>query len=133
MVVDGRADVVGSYRDRVLGAIDRARAAAVAVPVELAKDGGGLRVRVAGAAAPRSASLWLVGFDRHHVTQIGAGENGGRSLAEWNIVRGVEPLGDWQGAAVETLVPAAKLAGYERVAVVLQETDGRVLGVALAP
>ncbi|MEJ0068911.1 MAG: DUF1223 domain-containing protein [Pseudomonadota bacterium] len=133
MVVDGRTDVVGSYRNQVLGAIDQARAAAaVAVPVELAAQADGLRVRIGGGPALRPATLWLVGFDRHHVTQIGAGENGGRSLAEWNIVRGFEPLGDWQGTPVETNVPAVKLAGYERVAVVLQEAGGRVLGAALA-
>jgi hypothetical protein len=131
MVIDGRTEMVGSYRAEVLQAIAAARAAAVAVPVELAAQEDGLRVRVAaGDDATRHATLWLVGFDRHHETQIGAGENGGRKLAEWNIVRGLEPLGEWQGAAYETTVPAAKLAGYERVAVLLQESGGRILGAA---
>jgi len=131
MIVDGRTDVVGSDRAGVLQAIAAARAAALAVPVELADQEDGMRVRVAaGGAETRHATLWLVGFDRHHVTQVGTGENGGRSLAEWNIVRGLEPLGDWQGAAYETTVPAAKLAGYERVAVLLQESGGRILGAA---
>src|SRR5437868_14761375 len=34
MVVDGRIDVVGSYRDQVLRAIDRARQDAATVPIE---------------------------------------------------------------------------------------------------
>jgi len=132
MVVDGRTEMVGSYRAEVLQAIAAARAAAVAVPVELAARDDGLRVRVAaGDDTTRHATLWLVGFDRHHETQVGAGENGGRKLAEWNIVRGLEPLGEWQGAAYETTIPAAKLAGYERVAVLLQETGGRILGAAV--
>jgi hypothetical protein len=134
MVVDGRTDVVGSYRGEVLHAIDQARVAAVAVPIDLATQPDGMRVRIAGdESAPHRATLWLVGFDRHHVTQIGAGENGGRQLAEWNIVRGLESLGDWQGAPYETTIPAAKLAGYERVAVMLQEPGGRILGAAATP
>jgi hypothetical protein len=132
MVVDGSAEMVGSERAEVLQAIAAARAAELAVPIELAVQEAGLRVRVAqGGAETRRATLLLVGFDRHHVTQIGAGENGGRSLAEWNVVRGLEPLGEWQGAAFETTVPAAKLAGYERVAVLLQESGGRVIGAAV--
>jgi hypothetical protein len=131
MVVDGRTDVVGSYRGEVLQAIAAARAGAAAVPVELAAQADGLHVRV-GDGAARAATLWLVGFDRHHETRVGAGENGGRTLAEWNVVRGFETLGDWRGAATEATVPAARLAGYERVAVVLQATDGAILGAAVA-
>jgi hypothetical protein len=132
MVVDGRIDVVGSYRDRVLAAIDRARLAAVAVPVECAAGPDGVRVRVGAAEAPgsRRATVWLIGFDQHRVTKVGSGENGGRTLAEWHIVRGIEPLADWTGAAWETVVPAATVARYERLAVVLQEPGGRVLGAA---
>ena len=132
MVVDGRTDVVGSYRDEVLQAIAAARAAAVAVPIDTASDAGGLRVRVgANEAGAKRATLWLVGFDRHHETRIGAGENGGHTLAEWNIVRGFESIGDWQGTAYETTVPADKLAGYERVALVLQAASGRILGATV--
>jgi hypothetical protein len=131
MVVDGRTDVVGSYRADVLQAIDQARAASVTVPLELAAADDGLRVRVgAGRPDARRATLWLIGFDRHHETAIGAGENGGRTLAEWHVVRGFEPLAEWTGAATDTTVPAAALARYERVALVLQEAGGRVLGAA---
>jgi hypothetical protein len=131
MVVDGRTDVVGSYRADVLQAIDQARAASVTVPLELAAADDGLRVRVgAGRPDARRATLWLIGFDRRHETAIGAGENGGRTLAEWHIVRGFEPLAEWTGAATDATVPAAALARYERVALVLQEAGGRVLGAA---
>ncbi|HUA55594.1 MAG TPA: DUF1223 domain-containing protein [Candidatus Sulfotelmatobacter sp.] len=134
MVIDGRIDVVGSYRDRVLRAIDRARAAAVTVPIGCAAEADGVRVRVAGAdPALGRATLWLIGYDRHHETVVGAGENGGRTLAEWQIVRGIEPLGAWTGAPYETTVPTATLARYERTALVLQADGGRILGATLAP
>ncbi len=129
MVIDGRTDVVGSYRDRVLAAIDKARAASVAVPLTLSVRDEAIDVRI-GAADAKPAKLWLVGFDRHHVTKIGAGENGGRSLAEWHLVRGVTTLAAWTGTAHEATVPAERLSGYERVAVLLQGDDGRMLGAA---
>jgi hypothetical protein len=131
MVIDGRTDVVGSYRDRVLAAIDKARAVSVVVPLTLSVRDDAIDVRIGGAEA-KPAKLWLVGFDRHHVTKIGAGENGGRTLSEFNVVRGVEPLGDWSGAPLDVTVPAAKWSGYERIAVVLQETGGHVIGAAIA-
>jgi hypothetical protein len=142
MVIDGRIDVVGSYRDQVLAAIDRARAAAATVPIACTAGPDGAQVRVAGSGTESAtgsaigggrATLWLVGFDRHHETVVGAGENGGRTLAEWQIVRGIESLGAWTGAPLETTVPAAALARYERAALVLQAADGRILGAALVP
>jgi len=133
MVIDGKTDVVGSYRGEVLAAIAAARAGAAAVPIDLTTQGDGLQVRVGAGAPGQRAALWLVGFDAHHETRVGAGENGGRTLAEWNIVRGVVPLGDWRGAADARSVPADKLAGFERVAVVLQADDGSVLGAAATP
>jgi hypothetical protein len=131
MVVDGRIDVIGSERANVLKAIDRARAAQVTVPIELATEAGGLRVRVGAGEAPSAgASLWLVGFDRQRVTKIGAGENGGRTLPEWHIVRGFTRLPDWTGTAQDVGVPAQQVSGYERVAVLLQDAAGRMLGAA---
>jgi hypothetical protein len=133
MVVDGRIDVVGSYRDAVLDAIENARAKAIAVPVECSVASDGVRVRIAGGSPEmRRATVWLIGFDRRHDTQVGAGENGGRTLTEWQIVRGIEPLAEWSGNPYETVVPAATLARYERAAVVLQEPGGRILGAAAA-
>src|SRR4051812_17852201 len=50
MVVDGGIDVVGSERADVLKAIDAARASQRTVPIEVARDGDGLRVRVGAGA-----------------------------------------------------------------------------------
>ena len=106
MVVDGRIDVVGSERADVLKAIDAAREGQNTVPIELARDGDGLRVRV------------------------GAGENGGRTLTEFNIVRHFDQVGRWQGAVMMQDVPLATLEGAESVALLLQAPDGAVLGAA---
>ncbi len=69
----------------------------------------------------------LVGFDAMHVTQVGAGENAGRTLTEVNVVRSVKELPGWKGAAMSLVVD--RPAGA-RVAVLLQGGDGRVLAAA---
>jgi len=66
----------------------------------------------------------LVGFDRSHTTQVGAGENSGRSLTEANVVRAFAVVGDWTGQAAT--LHATRLAG-ERQAVLVQARDGRIL------
>ena len=123
MVVDGVTGFVGSNRPEGLSAI--AAAAPKPVSVSLIREGQILLVKV-GAGAGR-AQVLLVGFDPSHETQIGRGENGGRTLVETNIVRSLTPLGGWSGLAVELRsLPAAG----EGFAVLLQTEDGRIIGAA---
>lgn len=131
VVIEGQSDVIGSRRAEVLGGIDRARDRAPVVPLALAMSADGLRVDIGARAAARAATLWLVGFDRFHETKVGAGENGGRMLPEYNIVRGLEALGSWSGDAAAFDLPAGRLARYENVALLLQERGGRMLGAAV--
>lgn len=128
MVVDGRYQAVGSDPDAVRRAIARARGEAAAVPLTIRADGGG--VRIAAAAGAGQGTIVLLGFDRRHTTPIGSGENGGRTLTETNVVRAIAPVAAWTGAALDTVAP--RPAG-ERVAVLLQADDGRILAAATLP
>lgn len=129
MVVDGRADVVGSDRTGAFAAIRQAgRSASAQAPVQVARDGSGVTISIGAAAG--SGTVWLVGYDSSHTTSVGRGENGGRSLTESNIVRAIEPLGPWHGEAM-TLRHAAP-AG-ERLAVLVQADDGGFVGVGMPP
>lgn len=133
LIVDGRADVVGSDEPAVLRAIRDAAAAMPPPPplrlAERADAGPGRTVVVElGAAAGLPAGLvLLVGYDREHRTAVGRGENGGRTLLEANIVRSLVPLGSWNGAALRLERP--RPAG-ERLAVLVQAADGRMLAAA---
>jgi hypothetical protein len=127
MVVNGVYGFVGSRRNEGLAAVaSAARVAAQRVPIRLMRDGPSLVVAI-GRGAGHAAAL-LVGFDPQHQTNVGRGENGGRTLLESNIVRSMTPVGSWSGAEAEFRTPAP--AG-ERFAALLQANDGRILGVAL--
>lgn len=123
MVVDGTTGFVGSRRSQGLSAI--AAAARKQIPVSLVRDGGSLLIRI-GAGAGR-AQVLLVGFDPSHETQIGRGENSGRTLLESNIVRSLTPVGAWSGASID--LRAQPPAG-QAFAVLLQAENGSIIGAA---
>jgi hypothetical protein len=128
IVVDGSTGLVGSYRDDVNKAIASARAAnRTAADVRVvAKDG---KVSIDVGAGQGVAKVFLVGFDREHVTPIGRGENRGRTMAESNIVRSFRPVADWRGAPVHIEQP---LPDGEQVAVILEAPDGHIVGASRA-
>ena len=124
MVIGGRHDAVGSDRRAVLAAVAAAKAAP-SVPLRLRAEAGALRIEVgAGAGA---GTLLLVGFDAEHTTRVAAGENGGHTLREVNVVRSLVPAGAWTGGPLT--LTAARPEGA-RTAVLLQAADGRMLGAA---
>ena len=119
---------MGSDRAEVLAAIGAAAATPPGASLRLGRDAAGL-VLEAGAGAG-TGTLLLVGFDPAHTTRIAGGENGGRTLAEVNVVRSINPAGAWHGAAVSLHMPQP--AG-ERTALLLQADDGRLLAAAVLP
>jgi hypothetical protein len=142
IVIDGRADYVGSNRSGIGNALKETR---VGVPVKLSVGNGAADVRLGpgeqaqGTKAPGEKEVGgdvvLVAYLRKAVTAIGRGENAGRTLDEYNIVRAVVPLGRWDGGAQEF---HAKLTALPRdatdVAVLVQlPRHGAVVGAATQP
>jgi hypothetical protein len=125
IVVDGLNSHVGSYRDEIGSAIDRAKAAATTAAVKVSRNGNQLLVEV-GPGEGRGRVL-LVGFDHYHKTAIRRGENGGRTFEELNVVRSVRPLADWQG---KTLRLTERTPEGEDAAVLVEASDGRIVGAA---
>ncbi len=128
IVVDGSTGLVGSYREDVNKAIATAHSErrTVADVRVVAKDG---KVAIDVGAGQGAAKVFLVGFDREHVTPIGRGENRGRTMAESNIVRSFRPVADWRGAPVhiEQALPEG-----EELAVILEAPDGHIVGASRA-
>ncbi|GAB7521433.1 DUF1223 domain-containing protein [Paraburkholderia sp. 2C] len=126
MVVDGAVGFVGSNRSAAEVAFREAKdAGATAATVTGVRHGNAITVTVGDGAG--RARVVLVGYDPQHVTAIGRGENGGRTLTESNVVRSLEPVGQWSGKSAVFNPPAP--AG-EKAAVLLEAPDGRIVGAA---
>ena len=130
LVIGGSRQAVGSDRDAIAAAIAGAyedRAALPPVALTVSPQGSDLRVDVA--AGRGSGQLWLIGYDDRHTTAIGRGENGGLTEAEVNIVRSIRRLAVWGGDPLH--LEAARPIG-QRVAVLLQQADGRIRAASLS-
>lgn len=125
MIIDGTRAVIGSDRGSIEQAIGNAQDDALtAANVSLKATAGEVVVSVG--AGTGKADIVLIGYDRSHTTPIGRGENGGRTVTEANIVRSVQSIGAWTGAAVSLRRP--RPAG-QLLAVLLAAPDGRIVGV----
>lgn len=145
IVVDGRADYVGSNR----GAIDRVlKSSRDGVPLSLTVLDGEARVRLEPAggvvgsrasdtsgasgalrgdalAKGQSADVVLVAYLHEAVSPIGRGENAGRTLEEFNIVRAIQPLGHWNGSTQEFHTKLASLPQDTTDVAVLVQLPGQ--------
>jgi hypothetical protein len=123
VVVDGSTDYVGSNRS----AIDRAlRDNRQGPPLILSVSTDEVSVRMeAGTQAGARGDVMLVSYLRKAVTPIGRGENAGRTLAEYNIVRSVQALGHWEGGAQEFHTKVASLPRDATDVAVLVQSPGQ--------
>jgi hypothetical protein len=126
MVVDGASSRVGSDHGEVGTAIEKARRTSeTAAAVSVSRNGGDLVIEIGSGNG--SGKVLLIGFDHDHQTAIRRGENGGRTLAESNVVRSIRAIGDWQGTPLRL---NEKLPEGEDIAVILEAPNGHIVGAA---
>lgn len=125
MIVDGTTVLVGGNREQLEATLKGARRNDAP---NLTVNGDRLRIAAGKPAHP--ATVWLVRYDpRTIAVPIRAGENGGRTLPHRNIVRALDAIGGWNGAATTLALPAA--SGPLRRAVLVQDgRGGRILAAA---
>ena len=140
LVVDGAGHVVGSRRGDVEAAIrDRlgmSPAERVSIPIEYGlRSDGAVTVIVPAAATSGPADLLLVVVDSEHVTQVRRGENSGRTLSDYSVVRSIKRIGTWSGAEFAVTVKGDSWhRGADTLVVLLQAADhGTIWGVAKIP
>lgn len=131
-ILDGRVDLVGSNRSAVGKALEEPRDGA---PVTLTVNDGEIHVKLESSELAQRCEVILVSYLRKAVTSIGRGENAGRSLEEYNIVRSMRSLGRWDGSAHDFSAPLTALPlDATDVAVLVQVTgQGAILGAATRP
>ncbi len=134
MVIDGRAEAVGTDREGVQSAIETSGTHGDGtVGVRPVIDGdAGVRVALSGDAPP--GDVWLVRFVRKRLTRVRAGENKGKDLVNHNVVTEMRRIGRWEGVPGSIAVPDFSLGEGEGCAVLVQDRrPGPVAGAALCP
>jgi hypothetical protein len=126
IVVDGIAHVVGSDKAKIEQA---ARASAgqqgvLSVPLQVSEVNGDLvgELGAADKGVPTWGSVLLLQIAKKRVVAIGRGENAGHTYTYTNVVRSIDRIGMWNGAAMHFDVPAAEMRrnGSDGYVVILQ-------------
>jgi hypothetical protein len=139
IVVDGKVDVVGNQRDRVMAAIaNRHSEIAAEQPVNLTLNIASGRVEITIPAAPRGTqkplgTIWVMRTLSSATVNVQQGENRNHQLSYANLVRELHRAGEWTGEPMKIDVPIATgKSRHDGLAVVLQSHDyGEVLAAAM--
>jgi hypothetical protein len=131
VVIDGQADYVGSDRASI-GKNLAANRDGVAIALSVRE--GQVLVDLAAQANVAASDIVLVGYRRQAVSAIGRGENAGRTLTEFNIVRVIRTLGQWDGKAqqFQARVDSFPTDATDVAALVQPQGQGHIIGAAAA-
>ena len=140
MIVNGSAQVIGSDRAAIEGAIKNTSKAegVMSVPVTMTLSGKLLNVSVEASKVPTTGrgEVWICSVSKAVPISIGRGENRGRELTYYNVVRNLVKVGDWNGGSGSWTVPLENISreGVDAAVVYLQdgnrEKPGAMLGAA---
>ena len=136
MVVDGIGHDTGREPRLIEALLAKAKSISSrrATP-ELSRSAGGpINIKLAAFALEGGpADVTLAVYDRRNITPVASGENQGRKLENFNIVRQFEMIGRWDGSPASWTIAANRLQPTQGVAVLVQRVlgeeflDGRVL------
>ncbi len=104
-VVEGRSDSLG-HPETIAKALSEPREG---VTITISARDAVLLVELGARSGAANSDVVLVTYLRHAVSAIGRGENAGRNLEEFNIVRSIRNLGTWKGGAQSFEVPVSSL------------------------
>lgn len=139
VVVNGSMDALGSDRVAIEHTIAETgqEPSVMSLPVLLSLGGGNLNVNVRAKGAGRvGGEVWLCPLTRAVTIEIGRGENRGRAITYYNVVRRWIRLGEWNGTDAAWSVPMSEIKGddIDAAAVMVQEgtreKPGIILGAA---
>ncbi|MFV0296445.1 MAG: DUF1223 domain-containing protein [Hyphomicrobiaceae bacterium] len=138
MVVNGRTHVIGSNKTSIETAIAstdeelrRSR-----VPVEVHADKRHVYIETGAApegARYKEATIWLVMALPVVEVKIQRGENRGKTIKYYNVVREMNPIGMWSGKTAKLTLPRDALPGRNNMlcAIIIQAgRAGPIIGAA---
>jgi hypothetical protein len=133
MVFEGAADDPGIDRgtvDEMLAEAQK-RSAQRATPELTRAADGSLTIKLAAFELDKgvAADVTVAAYDPRHTTSVARGENEGRKIENFNVVRRFETVARWDGSAASWTVPADRFAQGQGIAVLVQRADhGPMLG-----
>jgi hypothetical protein len=145
MIVNGSAQVIGSDRAGIESAIKNTGKAdgVMSVPVTMTMSGKLINVSVAASKEPTQAGrapargeVWICSVSKSVPIAIGRGENRGREITYYNVVRNLLKIGEWNGGSESWTVPLENISreGVDAAVVILQDGNrdkpGAMLGAA---
>ncbi len=141
MVINGAVHVVGSRQGDIESKIDELSAAfaKARVPVSVRAEKRHIVIEAGDAPADAGSaetSIWLAVVQPKVNVIVRTGENHGRQLTFYNVVRELTPVGMWHGKATTVRLDRETIAqsGGETFAVLLQNgKDGPIIGAAMLP
>jgi hypothetical protein len=130
LIIDGQTSVVGSDRRRVTQAIGN-QPAEVDLTIKKASDQ--LTVDLPDLKVDGSFEVTAVAYQSYATTPVPHGENAGSTLKEYNVVRWLKILGQWNGTAARFAVKTSDLPdSVDHLAVLVQKShQGSVAGSAV--
>jgi hypothetical protein len=141
VVVNGAVHVIGSDRAGIEGAIDDTKRVegVMSVPVSMTLAGKQINVSVAASSrgpAAMHGEIWIGSISKAIPIAIGRGENRGREVTYYNVVRNLLKVGDWNGSSGSWTVPLENISreGIDAAVVYIQDGNrdrpGPMLGAA---
>jgi hypothetical protein len=134
MVINGAMEGIGSERATIASLIGAAANDPTrrVIPSLARTADGRVLVHLDAGPSAEPATIWLIGFDREHTTQVLRGENAGHLLKDFQVVRSYQAIGTWSGTALDLAVVAGEISGDGSVAVLVQLGHlGRIIGAAV--
>jgi hypothetical protein len=128
-VVNGATQVIGSDVNQINTAISNTQKgdAVMSVPVSMSISGKQVNVAVAAASdasATNRGEVWICSVSKAVPINVGRGENRGRELTYYNVVRNWLKVGDWNGNAANFTVPLENISRDGVDAAVVYVQDG---------
>lgn len=132
-VVNGKRQMVGSDAGLLAAAIAAAKATVPTVSIHmvaLQQQAGKIDIQYTMDGDYSGAKLQAALVQKQVETHIKAGENNGLSLMNYHIVRDIHTVPATAKGKVQLQIPATNATGVFSVVLFVQQSDGRIIGVA---
>ena len=138
VVVDGLATAIGTHRNAITKIITKANENLPDIPVNISvdKEKEEVLIKVSGVddgvqvdRLPIYLDVWVVTFQKGFRTPISGGENVGKDVASYNIVRKLILLGKWNQRTSFFRFPLNNFVEDAMAILVQEEEGGRIMGV----